>query len=148
MRELVYYVAVSLDGFIAGPQDQFDVFLVDGDHMEAITGEFADAIPTDIAAQLGIAQAGERFGAVVMGANTHAVGLPQMRFAAKGYGPDRPIADNDTEEGRAKNRRIEFALVGREETPPPADPEAESGTQPGSGPDTLPSQTETRFGPQ
>lgn len=77
-----------------------------------------------------------------------AVGLPQMRFAAKGYGPDRPIADNDTEEGRARNRRIEFALVGREETPPPADPEAESGMQPGSGPDTLPSQTETRFGPQ
>lgn len=30
MRELVYYVAVSLDGCIAGPQDQFDAFLVEG----------------------------------------------------------------------------------------------------------------------
>jgi OOP family OmpA-OmpF porin len=71
-----------------------------------------------------------------------AIGLPQLRFAARGYGPDRPIADNDTEEGRARNRRIEFALVGREETPPA--PEAESEADP----DPLPSQTENRIGPQ
>lgn len=78
MRELVYYVSVSLDGYIAGPQDQFGTFLVEGDHAAILTEEFADAIPTDFAEQLGIPQTGERFGAVVMGANTHAVGLPQM----------------------------------------------------------------------
>jgi dihydrofolate reductase len=78
MRELVYYVAVSLDGFIAGPDHEVDAFLYDGDHMDGINEEFADAIPTDIAARLGIAQTGDRFGAVVMGANTHAMGLPDM----------------------------------------------------------------------
>jgi OmpA-OmpF porin, OOP family len=38
-------------------------------------------------------------------------GRAEARLTAVGYGPDRPIADNDTEEGRALNRRIEFALL-------------------------------------
>jgi len=78
MRELVYYVAVSLDGFIAGPQDQFDAFLIEGDHMEGINAEFHDAIPTDIAAHLGIPQSAQRFGTVLMGATTYSMGLPDM----------------------------------------------------------------------
>lgn len=45
MRELVYYVAVSLDGYIAGPEGEFDAFLDEGDHMAVLLEEFADAIP-------------------------------------------------------------------------------------------------------
>lgn len=38
-------------------------------------------------------------------------GISGDRLTAKGYGPDRPIADNASKEGRAKNRRVEFRIV-------------------------------------
>jgi OOP family OmpA-OmpF porin len=38
--------------------------------------------------------------------------LPLVELTARGYGPDAPVADNRTEEGRAQNRRIEFTLLG------------------------------------
>jgi OmpA-OmpF porin, OOP family len=37
-------------------------------------------------------------------------GLPASRFTAVGYGSTQPIAGNDTDEGKARNRRIEFLV--------------------------------------
>lgn len=39
------------------------------------------------------------------------VGLPGERLIAAGYGEYRPVADNDSLEGRAGNRRIQILLV-------------------------------------
>jgi OmpA-OmpF porin, OOP family len=37
-------------------------------------------------------------------------GLPPDRFMAVGYGSSQPVAGNDTDEGKAQNRRIEFLV--------------------------------------
>lgn len=38
-------------------------------------------------------------------------GVDPKRLLTKGYGPDAPIASNDTEDGRTQNRRIEFKIL-------------------------------------
>jgi outer membrane protein OmpA-like peptidoglycan-associated protein len=37
-------------------------------------------------------------------------GVTGSRLTAKGYGPDKPVADNSTANGRARNRRVEMVL--------------------------------------
>jgi len=38
-------------------------------------------------------------------------GIDPKRILTKGYGPDKPVGSNDTEEGRQLNRRIEFKVI-------------------------------------
>ena len=77
MRELTYYVAVSLDGYIASPDGSFEAFPVEGDHMAALLTEYADTIPAHVAAALGIVADRRLFDTVLMGWNTYAVGLDE-----------------------------------------------------------------------
>ena len=38
-------------------------------------------------------------------------GFPANQVVAKGMGPDRPIAENSSAEGRANNRRVEIVVA-------------------------------------
>jgi OOP family OmpA-OmpF porin len=52
-------------------------------------------------------------------------GIDRSRLSAKGYGKTKPIADNSTDEGRQKNRRIDAiidcALINVKDVSPPPD---------------------------
>lgn len=39
-------------------------------------------------------------------------GIDTKRLTPKGFGQEKPIADNNTDEGRQRNRRIEFQVIG------------------------------------
>jgi len=45
-------------------------------------------------------------------------GIDPSRLAAAGYGQHRPVAANDSPEGRSQNRRIEIVLAAAEDAPP------------------------------
>lgn len=81
MRELTYYVAVSLDGFTAGPGGEFDAFLAEGDHMGLLWERFRGTAPTALARAVGLEVEDGPFDTVVMGWNTYGVGLPDHHLA-------------------------------------------------------------------
>lgn len=75
-RKLTYYIAVSLDGFIAGPDGQFDFFGFEGDFAAAVLADFPETLPGPARGPLGIADVpNRRFDTVVMGRGTYAPGL-------------------------------------------------------------------------
>jgi len=37
--------------------------------------------------------------------------IPEKQMITKGYGATKPVADNKTQEGRSKNRRVEFKVI-------------------------------------
>ncbi|HWZ89889.1 MAG TPA: OmpA family protein [Polyangiaceae bacterium] len=41
-------------------------------------------------------------------------GIAPERLTAKGYGQNRPLVENTTEEGRQKNRRVQFVIVAKQ----------------------------------
>lgn len=60
---------------------------------------------------------------------TERAGVDPKRVGAVGYGEFRPVADNSTAEGRAKNRRIAITILPEELIPADAFPTSKPGTE-------------------
>jgi len=55
--------------------------------------------------------------------------VDEGRLTAKGYGETKPIASNDTEEGREKNRRVEFMILEQDVTTKKVEKDPKTGTE-------------------
>ncbi|MDD9946809.1 MAG: dihydrofolate reductase family protein [Myxococcales bacterium] len=75
MRELVYFVAVSLDGYIAGPGGAVDAFAQVGDHIDGLLRDYPETLPEPFLKAVGVVPKCEHFDTVVMGYNTYKLGL-------------------------------------------------------------------------
>lgn len=89
MRKLVYFVAVSIDGFIAAPDGSFDEFRFEGGYRDLMLSQYPEALPAPVRTMCGIDPdvPNARFDTVLMGRETYAVGeqvgltspYPQLR---------------------------------------------------------------------
>jgi dihydrofolate reductase len=77
MRTLTYFVAVSVDGFIADAAGAFDAFPMQGPHIDAIVAEYPETLPGPVRAQLGLDGPGRHFDTVLQGRRTWQVGADQ-----------------------------------------------------------------------
>ena len=84
MRTLIYYVAVSIDGFIADADGGFGDFPVEGDHIPWILEHYPETVPGHLREPVGLARTPHAvFDTVIMGRATHQVAVDEG--LASGY---------------------------------------------------------------
>jgi dihydrofolate reductase len=75
MRELTYYVACSVDGFIAHADGSHAGFSQDGEYFADLFSSFPETVPSHLRAVMGINSENKWFDIVLMGRKTYEIGL-------------------------------------------------------------------------
>ncbi|MFN3601979.1 MAG: dihydrofolate reductase family protein [Dietzia sp.] len=118
MRKLIYYIAVTVDGFIADPDGRTDFFPVEGDHLPWIVENYPETIPGHLRGAIGLAGTAPRaFDTVLLGRATHQVavdeglasGYPHLRQYVVSHRP----GDLPAEEGLSASDEDPVTLVRR-----------------------------------
>jgi dihydrofolate reductase len=76
MRELIYFVACTVDRFIARADGSFDFFIAEGAHLTDLVKTYPETVPGHLRGALGVKAASTWVDAVLMGRKTYDVGLP------------------------------------------------------------------------
>lgn len=105
-------------------------------HTDSIPVKYNPKRPFKDNAELSQARAENASRALIKG------GLGADRIRAIGYAESRPVATNDTEEGRTKNRRVEIIVI--QSAQPTASAGEKDGQIPGSSKPAAPSGTVTQ----
>lgn len=77
IRKLKYFIACTIDRFIARPDDSYDFFLTEREQVADLHAAFPETIPAFFREKLGITSENQCFDAVVMGRKTYEVGLKE-----------------------------------------------------------------------
>lgn len=77
MSKLIYFVACTVDRFIARKDGSFDFFLMEGEHVADLLSAFPETIPAHLRGTLGITANNQHFDTVLMGRRTYEVGVKE-----------------------------------------------------------------------
>ena len=97
----------NIDPVAAKVLDRDAMILKDNPNIKVEIGGHTDAVGSDVARQKISEKRAESAKKYIM----DKFNIPGDRMTTKGYGSQKPIADNKTKEGRAKNRRVEFRVI-------------------------------------
>lgn len=75
MKTLTYYVACSIDGFIAHIDGSHDGFCQDSEYFADLFSSFPETVPSHLRSYMGINAENQWFDTVLMGRKTYEIGL-------------------------------------------------------------------------